>query len=52
MKFTHGTIERVDDIYDIVILYHGDNVVYKATYTKLESANLYCKHNNLKFIKS
>ena len=51
MKFTSGTIESLDESLDTVTLYHGDKVVYKATYTKLESADLYCKFNNLKYIK-
>lgn len=50
MKFTRGTIESLDDQYNTIILYSGDKIVYKCTLTKLQSADLYCKYNNLKFI--
>ena len=50
MKFTSGTIESFDEMYDVVTLYNGDKLVYKGMYHKLESANLYCKYNNLKYV--
>lgn len=50
MKFTNGTIESLDNLYDTVILYNLNEIVYKATFTKKESKELSLKYKNIVFI--
>lgn len=51
IKFTKGTIEKIDSNMNLVTLYNNDKIVYKYNDNDLNCADLYCKYKNITYLK-
>jgi outer membrane protease len=51
IKFTSGTLQRLDEQYFNLVLLKDSNVVYKATITQSKASQLIFKSNNIQLIK-
>jgi len=48
IKFTHGTIERIDSEFFTLVLFNGNSTAYKATIEEKQATILINKYDNQK----
>ena len=51
IKYSAGTVQRIDEQYFNLILYKNNNVVYKATINQAKASELIFKSKNINLIK-
>jgi hypothetical protein len=51
IKYSAGTIQRIDEQYFNLVLYKNANVVYKATINQAKASELIFKSKNIQLIK-
>jgi hypothetical protein len=51
IKYSAGTLQRIDEQYFNLVLYKESNVVYKATINQAKASELIFKSKNIQLIK-
>lgn len=51
IKYTAGTLTKIDDNYYNIVLFNEGKQVYKGLLTRVEASNLLMKSNNITLTK-
>ena len=51
IKYTAGTLEKIDENYYNIVLFNNGKQVYKGLLTRVEASQIMFKSNKIKLIK-